>query len=59
MALAIEMLDLAPTVAVSNEVGGIVLAQYRQGLIELALFDVAMSCEVATGGASRDEIFAG
>jgi hypothetical protein len=31
----------------------------RKSLIELVLFDVAMSSEVTTGGASRDEILAG
>jgi hypothetical protein len=32
--------------------------KYRKSLIELVLFDIAMSSEVTAGGASRNEILA-
>lgn len=35
------------------------ITQYRQGLFELILFDVAMGSQVAASGASRDKVFPG
>ena len=37
----------------------IVIAQYRQGLLELVLLDVAVGSQVTAGGTPRDKVFAG
>lgn len=59
MTLTVKMLDLAAAVIIADQVGRVVLAKDRQSLVELVLLDIAMRCEIATGGASRDEVFAG
>lgn len=60
MALAIQVLELAPTVSViagADEMGGVMVAEDGQRLFELVLFDVAVGGQVATCGASRDQVF--
>lgn len=59
MALAIEVLDLATAVVISNQIGGILIPKNRQSLIELVLLDITVGGEVATGAASGDEVLAG
>lgn len=48
------MLKLAAAVAAPDEVGWVLVAEHRQGLFVLSLFDVAVCGKVAAGGAPRD-----
>lgn len=60
MALSVQVLQLAPTVPViagADEMRGVMVAEDGKGLFELVLFDVAVGGEVATCGASRDQVF--
>lgn len=56
MAVAVDMLDLAAAGVAAQQMGRIVIAQDRQGLLVLTLFDIAMRSEISTGGASCDEV---
>jgi hypothetical protein len=59
MALAVKVLDLPPTVGIAHQISRVMFTEYRQGLLELVLFDIAVGCKVTAGGASGDKIFAG
>lgn len=59
MTLAIEMLYLATAVGGAGQMRWIVIAQYRQSLLELVLLDVAVGSQVTAGGTPRDKVFAG
>jgi hypothetical protein len=59
MALAVKVLNLPPTVGIAHQIRRVMFTEYRQGLLELVLLDIAVGCKVTAGGASGNEIFAG
>lgn len=58
MAVAIEVVNFTAAVAGVDEVGRILIAQQRQGLIEMVLFDMAMGRQIPTCGAARNQVSA-
>lgn len=57
MALTVQVLNFAATIAAAYQVRGIMVAQDCKCLIELILLDVAVRGQIATGRTSRDQVF--